>query len=227
MLVPAENGKYREGFIGADLDMKSGHHDLVVKSSPSGNEEVFGIDVVDKDYGVRRLTLPDNMVNLDKESLARVTKESARLKEIWSSPPVEPMWNGSFLKPVDGEIIGTFGRRSVINNQPRSPHTGVDLRGKKGTPVKASNNGKVVLTANHFFTGNTVILDHGGEIKSMYFHLDKILVKIGDTVRRGEVIGLVGSTGRVTGPHLHWGVRVNGARVNPMSLIDISNKLEE
>jgi murein DD-endopeptidase MepM/ murein hydrolase activator NlpD len=101
------------------------------------------------------------------------------------------------------------------------------LRGKKGTPIKAINDGRVVLTADHFFTGLSVVIDHGGGIQSMYFHMDKIQVQQGEMVEKGAVIGSVGSTGRATGPHLHCGVRVNGCRIDPLQLIDKSSQLEE
>ena len=176
---------------------------------------------------MRRLTLPKKMVDLDSETLKRVRKESGVMKAIWKAAPADPLWRGLFLKPVPGKVVGTFGRRSIINEQPRSPHSGVDLRGKRGTPVKAINHGRVVLTENHFFTGLTVVIDHGGGIQSMYFHLDRIEVDVGRIVKKGEVVGRVGSTGRATGPHLHWGIRVNGARVDPLALTRLSAELVE
>ena len=225
-LIPTDRNCWR-GFLVADLTQEPGKYKARIKISPSNHEEILGIRIVDKDYGVRRLKLPKKMVDLDEKSLKRVKDESANLKKIWKAPASDPLWSGPFLRPIEGDVIGPFGRRSIINDQPRSPHTGVDLRGEKGTPVKASNNGKVVLTADHFFSGKTVILDHGGDILSMYFHLDRILVQKGDIIHKGHAIGLVGSTGRATGPHLHWGVRINGARINPMRLITISRELEE
>ncbi len=226
-LLSPSGSTHWQGFLVADLNEKPGSYDVRVKTSLSSHEEIFRIEVVDKDYGVRRLTLPKRMVDLDEETLKRVKKESAKLKRIWEAPVSKPAWSGPFLRPVEGKVVGPFGRRSIINEQPRSPHSGVDLRGEEGTPVVVTNNGKVVLTADYFFTGKTVIIDHGGAIMSMYFHLEKILVQEGDIVRKGTTIGLVGSTGRATGPHLHWGVRVNGARINPLRLIAISRGLEE
>jgi len=180
------------------------------------------IEVKEKDYGVRRLTLPKKMVDLDAPTLKRIRKESEIMKKVFQSSISTPLWRGAFMKPVPGEIVGPFGRRSIINGEPRSPHTGVDLRGEYGTPVKAMNNGKVVLTGDHFFTGRLVVLDHGGGIQSMYFHMQKLMVQSGDMVTKGDVIGLVGSSGRATGPHLHLGTRVNGCRVDPMRLTILS-----
>jgi len=216
-----------QGFLAADLNSAPGTYRLVVQIPSSDFEKDYYLHIVDKDYGVRNLTLPKEKVELDTESLKRVEKESAEINALWKADITLPKWNSGFIMPVDGDIIGAFGKRSVINNLERSPHTGVDIKAGKGDPVKSTNNGKVVLVADHFFTGNSVFLDHGGGIISMYFHLDKILVKAGDIVEKGRIIGLAGATGRATGPHLHWGVRINGARVNPLTLVAISKGLEE
>jgi len=216
-----------QGFLAADLNSKPGRYQVLVEMPSSDVKEQFDIQVNDMDYGVRNLTLPKEKVELDAESLKRVKEETAVISALWSAQKPIPAWKGNFLMPVDGEIAGTFGKRSVINNLERSPHSGLDQKGETGELVRAINNGKVALVADHFFTGNSMFVDHGGGIISMYFHLDKILVKEGDTVDKGQTIGLVGATGRVTGPHLHWGVRVNGARVNPLTLIDLSRGLEE
>ncbi|MEE9613072.1 MAG: M23 family metallopeptidase [Desulfatiglandales bacterium] len=215
------------GFLGVDLMANPGTYKVAVKTLPSGDEERLGIKIIQKDYGVRRLTLPKHMVDLDAQTLKRVKKESRIMKNLWKAPPSIPRWRGTFLKPVPGDVRGPFGRKSIINDQPRAPHSGVDLKGEREAPIKAINNGRVALTGNHFFTGLTVVIDHGGGIQSMYFHLDKITVKKGEMVTRGNVIGLVGSTGRATGPHLHWGIRINGARVNPLRLTILSTELEE
>ena len=215
------------GFLPADLKAKPGRYPLTVETRPSSQKKEIEIAITEKQYGVRRLTLPKNMVDLDADTLKRVRKESGEMKKLWAPPFIEPSWEGPFVRPVQGEVVGPFGRSSIINEQPRSPHSGVDLRAERGTPVKAMNSGKAVLTGDHFFTGLTVVIDHGGGIQSMYFHLDKILVQKDQQVGRGEVIGLVGSTGRATGPHLHLGVRVNGARVDPLELLTVSEQLGE
>jgi len=148
------------------------------------------------------------------------------MKEALDAPVSIPLWRGPFLRPIEGEIVGPFGRRSIINDQPRASHSGVDMKAQEGTPVKSMNDGRVVLTVDHFFSGKSVIIDHGGGILSMYFHLDKIMVKNDHEVTKGQPIGLVGATGRATGPHLHLGVRINGARVDPLGLIELSKGLE-
>ena len=214
------------GFLGTDLTTAPGTYQAQIAALPHPDKVILKIKVIEKDYGVRNLTLPKRMVDLDSKTLKRARQEAQAMKILWKGPYPEDIWRGTFIKPLEGEIIGPFGRKSVINNQPRSPHSGVDLRAAKGTPVKAMNSGRVVLVAEHFFTGKTVVIDHGGGIQSMYFHLDRILVKKDDQVARGQVIGQVGSTGRATGPHLHLGVRVNGARVDPMRLITVSQQVE-
>jgi len=226
-LIPDPDGTSWRGFLAADLNLKSGRYKALVTVSPLGYKKQLDIEVVDKDYGVRNLTLPEAMVTLDEETLKRVSKESDIINGLWRLPASAAVWSGSFLRPIDGEVVGTFGTGSIINNQPRSPHTGVDLKGEEGTPIKAVNDGKVILICDHFFTGKSIFLDHGTDIISMYFHLQEIDVKEGDMVRKGQIIGLVGSTGRVTGPHLHWGMRINGARINPLSLIELSKEWEE
>jgi murein DD-endopeptidase MepM/ murein hydrolase activator NlpD len=226
-LITNPDGTTWQGFLAADLKEKPGHYKAIVNLSTSGYKKKLEIEIVDKDYGMRTLTLPEEMVELDKETLKRVRKESNIINGLWEAPASTPVWGSFFMRPVDGDVIGVFGTGSIINNQPRSPHTGVDLMGEEGTPVKAINDGKVILICDHFFTGKSIFLDHGGQVISMYFHLKEIDVKQDDIVRKGQIIGLVGSTGRVTGPHIHWGIRVNGARINPLSLIDLSRELEE
>ena len=226
-LVPNQRKTDWYGFVSADLKANPGKYQVLINMHPSGSKKDIEIRITEKKYGVRRLTLPKKMVDLDAQTLKRVRKESGKMKMLWVAPFAKPLWEGPFVRPVPGEVIGPFGRSSIINEQPRSPHSGVDLRAKRGTPIKTMNNGMVALVGDHFFTGLTVVIDHGGGIQSMYFHLDKILVEVNQRVTKGEVIGLVGSTGRATGPHLHLGVRVNGARVDPLGLTKISEQLRE
>jgi len=214
------------GVLGVDLKTKPGTYPLVVKVSPGPAETKLDVTVVAKDRGVRRLTLPKAMVDLDEPTLERVRMESAVMDKVLAAPATPPAWRGPFRRPVEGSVVGPFGQGSVINEAPRSPHSGVDLKGERGTPVVAMNHGRVVLVADHFFSGRSVVIDHGGAVQSMYFHLDKVLVQEGDVVATGDVIGLLGATGRATGPHLHLGVRVNGARVDPLALVSISENME-
>jgi murein DD-endopeptidase MepM/ murein hydrolase activator NlpD len=179
------------------------------------------------DFKTQRLSLPSTMVDLDPETFERVDREEKRLKALFQNLREEKLWNGAFLRPVPGRVTTNFGLRRVINGQPRNPHTGLDLRGEKGTPVLASNSGAVVLVDALFFSGKSVILDHGWGFYSMYFHLSETLAGEGDRIRKGAVLGRVGSTGRSTRPHLHWAVRINGARVDPLSLLRSTKNLGE
>jgi murein DD-endopeptidase MepM/ murein hydrolase activator NlpD len=130
------------------------------------------------------------------------------------------LWERPFISPVSAAITSPFGYRRVINGMPRAPHTGVDLRASLGTEVLAANHGRVALTGEFFFSGKSLVLDHGGGLYTMYFHLSEFKVEEGADVHKGDVVGLSGMTGRVTGPHLHWGARINGARVDPFELIE-------
>jgi murein DD-endopeptidase MepM/ murein hydrolase activator NlpD len=131
------------------------------------------------------------------------------------------LWQESFLEPVNGKRTGIFGSVRIMNGQARNPHNGEDIGAPLGAEVAATNDGVVRLTVDHIFSGRGVYLDHGLGFYSMYFHLSDVLVKEGDLVKAGQIVGKVGATGRATGPHLHWGVKLNGARVNPYALLDL------
>jgi biotin carboxyl carrier protein len=225
-MAPYGDGKTWFGFFGADLKSKPGSYPLGVKIASSGFRKQIDVAVRSKDFGVRQLTLPKEMVDLDAVTLERVKREAAIMKEVLEAQPTAPQWKGPFVKPVDGEVVGTFGQASIINGMPRSPHSGVDLKAERGTPVVSINSGRVVLTGEHFFNGLFVVVDHGGAIQSMYFHLDEILVQKGDRVTKGQVVGLLGATGRATGPHLHFGIRINGARIDPMQFMKVNEAME-
>ena len=164
------------------------------------------------------LSLPDEKVFPSPDDLDRVEKENKKLKDIWQNVS-EKLWEGKFIAPLENEISTVFGTKRVMNEKWTSVHRGMDIRGKEGEQVRASNSGKVVLSEELFYGGNTLVLDHGQGIFSIYMHLSGFNVKSGDIVSKGDAIGLVGSSGRSTGPHLHFGVKVAGINVNP-SLID-------
>jgi murein DD-endopeptidase MepM/ murein hydrolase activator NlpD len=175
-------------------------------------------------YPVQRLSVPRAFVELDAATLERVNREKAALDRLWEAARPERLWNGSFRVPLDDAGPGWgFGVRRIINGEPRSPHTGTDFTASPGTPVLAANAGVVSLVEDHFFAGTSVVLDHGLGLYTMYFHLQESLVREGQRVDRGEAIARVGSTGRATGPHLHWGARLHGARIDPVALLQISS----
>lgn len=211
--------------LGVDLDTKAGEHKVdVLLAMADGHIETreITVRVVSKKYPTTELQVDDKYVELNKTDLARANRESRETTAIYARITDQMLWTEPFAIPIPGETSGTnFGHRRVFNGEPRAPHAGADLRAKTGTPVHASNRGHVVLAKNLFFTGNTVILDHGLGIYSLYAHLSRIDVKVGDVINHGQQVGLSGATGRVTGPHLHWGIVVQGARVDPFTLVNI------
>jgi murein DD-endopeptidase MepM/ murein hydrolase activator NlpD len=208
------------GIIGIDMEDPPGLQELSVNIlTQTGTDHLsYTILIIKEQYAVQHLTLPKDKVDLDPKTLKRVQQEKKELAEAFHHIGAHPLWNGPFLEPLNGKVTGVFGSRRVINGQPRRPHSGEDIAAPKGTPVQAINKGTVVKTVNHFFSGKGVVLDHGVGLFSMYFHLSEIAVKSGQTIKKGETLGKVGASGRATGPHLHWGIRLNGSRINPYAL---------
>lgn len=211
------------GLVGIDMQDPPGTHELRVKvrSPNGGHHRSYNVLVVQKPFPVQRLTLPKDKVDLDHKTLVRVKAEQKEVRTVLGLTSEERIWAGRFIEPVHGVIAGAFGRKRLINGQPRSPHSGEDISAPMGADVVATNDGVVRSVVDHFFSGKGVFLDHGFGLHSMYFHLSETLVEKGQSVRRGQVIGKVGASGRATGPHLHWGIRLNGARVDPYSLVQL------
>lgn len=210
------------GLIGIDLDVQAGLYTVRIRAEDSAGAPVFvehPLSVRSKVFPTRRLTVDEKFVNPPPEELARISQESKKVEEIFATVTRRRLWKGPFGKPVPGTPSSSFGKRSILNNQPRSPHSGADFDVETGTPVKSPNSGRVVLAADLYFSGNTVIVDHGQGLYSYFGHLSKFIVKEGMEVRRGDLLGYVGATGRVTGPHLHWAIRLVSTRVDPTSLL--------
>jgi len=198
----------------------------VTRAAPGRGRAVVAagrVPIRSRAFGTQELTLPRDQVDLDAETLARVRAEAAELRAVLARPTGERLWRGAFLTPVeDGQPTGGFGVRRIINGQPRSPHAGYDWAAARGAPVLAANAGRVAHVAEHFFAGRLVVLDHGLGLFTLYFHLDEVRAAPGEAVARGQRIGVVGATGRATGPHLHLAVSLGGARVDPEILLALS-----
>lgn len=202
----------------AEITSKPGPH--IVKLKVGRRQKNLRLSVKKIKFPMLKLTLPEDKVILNPEDLDRTKSEDIRLGEIFQSVS-DKLWEGRFISPLRNELSTAFGTERIMNGKWVSIHKGVDIKGKEGEEVKASNKGRVVLAEGLFFGGNTVIVDHGQGICTIYMHLSKIEVNPGATVSKGEVIGFVGSSGRSSGPHLHFGAKVMNIPVNPVSLTEL------
>lgn len=215
VLVTRQDGR-RVAVIGLALGTKPGRHRLQARTR-DGKPVSIAFTVADKKYAEQHITLKNKrMVNPEKQDLKRIRREQKQIRaalEHWSDRDHVVT---EFRKPVSGPTSSPFGMRRFFNEQPRKPHSGLDIAAAEGTPVAAPAPGTVLQTGSYFFDGNTVLIDHGQGLVTMYCHLSEIDVKPGERITTGDIIGKVGRTGRVTGPHLHFGVSLNDARVDPL-----------
>ena len=204
------------GLFGADVMLSPGRYPLELKWK--GGRKKIEVTVRDRAYGVRSIKVPESQVKLSREDQARAERERKQVVAALDTKSSERLWSGPWMEPVGGKVNSSFGRQTKINGvlNPR-PHLGADFSVPEGTPVKAPADGVVILAGFHFFAGGSVYIDHGLGLISMYFHLSEINVKAGDKITRGEVIALSGKTGRVTGAHLHYGVYLCRARIDPVA----------
>ena len=203
--------------VGLDLDVAPGKHE--VSASIDGRLVVEAMQVVPRTFPVRRLKVNPDFVNPPPAVTARIEEESRLIERAYAQGAAAPLWEGAFERPVLQQANSRFGTRSVFNGEARAPHGGTDFLSPAGTPVHAPNAGRVLIARDLYFAGQSVMLDHGAGVFSQLAHLSRIDVREGDMVRAGDVVGRVGATGRVTGAHLHWAVRVAGARVDALSLL--------
>lgn len=217
---------YGDGYAalaGVDLEVKPGRLAWRVGALDAAGRPLKAsgtLQVKGRKFPVQRLTLPREMVELDTPTLKRVEEESKHLHTLYATITPERLWRGRFTKPVGVSDPGDgFGARRVINGQPRAPHAGLDYSADSGTPVVTANAGRVALVAEYFFPGRLVVIDHGLGLYTLYFHLEKAEVSEGERVERGQIIGRVGSSGRATGPHLHFAAHLRQARIDPAGLL--------
>jgi len=224
-LALSPDGTRWQGLIGIDLDVARGEYSLVVSAphlSPPP-ARVMSLSVQPKQFRTRTLRVAPEYVDPPAPVVDRIVREAAQLNGIYETL-TDRVWAQPFVLPLTTQPSANFGSRSVFNGQRRSPHAGIDFGSPTGTAVTAPASGRVVVADDLYFTGNTVVLDHGAGLYSIFAHFSALRVDEGDLVDAGTTLGRVGATGRVTGPHLHWSVRLNGARVDPMSLIEATEE---
>ena len=215
-----------QAVVGAPLKTRPGVHVLSIRWEEGGRRHTRAcpVPVKYRSFPEERLKVDRKMVEFPPEILRRVRQDQAAVRAACEHVTARRYWVRPFVWPVRSRVLSPFGLRRIFNGQPRSPHSGVDLRAPAGTPVKAANRGRVTLVRNCYLSGWTVVLDHGYGLFSLYAHLSRVEVRRGDLVSRGQVIGLSGCTGRATGPHLHWGVSLLGARLDPQQFMSILGK---
>ena len=219
ILVTADNGQWY-AVVGIPLDMTPGSHELSVKIGDETKAETFVVNP--KDYPEQRITLKDtSKIELSATDLARAQREIADIRALEHHWRVTQDTDLALIVPAQGRLASRFGLRRFFNDEPRSPHAGLDVAVASGTPVKSSAGGKVLAVGDYFFNGKTVLVDHGNGLITMYCHLKRIDVQTGETVNKGQRLGLSGQTGRASGPHLHWSVVLNGTMVDPELFISV------
>ncbi len=219
---PGDHGVFAT-LLGVDLEAKPGAAKILISGTTrSGTPWATQIPlkIKSKAFKSESFSVAQEFDQLSPEVLERIRRERDQFARAFAVSAPQRLWARPFVGPLPKEITSPFGYRRVINGTPRAPHTGVDLKAAMETPVLAANHGRVVLLGDFFYSGKSVVLDHGGALFTVYFHLSEFKAEEGSEVKTGDVIALSGMTGRVTGPHLHWGARMNGARVDPFQLIE-------
>ncbi len=195
-------------------------------SDGKGSHELtVSLKILSRHFKSEKLQVTPSRVTPAPKDLERIKREGEEVRAVYAASRPQRLWDEPFRRPLDGLVTSPYGTRRLLNGKLKSYHGGVDLRAATGTPILAANTGTVGLAKNLFYSGNIVILDHGSGLFTTYAHLSRIDVTPGRLVEKDQVIGLTGATGRVSGPHLHWGVKVNGVNVNPLQLLQTLNSL--
>ncbi|MEW5773052.1 MAG: M23 family metallopeptidase [Thermodesulfobacteriota bacterium] len=208
--------------LGVGLDAPAGHGVLHVFAETAAGRTArhSKVAVKERAFAEQRLEVEEEYVELPAKALERHRREKEEVRRVLDAADPGLFLECPLVRPVDGAVGSEYGLRRFFNGRPRAPHGGVDLRAAEGEPVRAMGAGRVALAADHYFSGRSVYLDHGQGVVSMYFHLSGVDVSPGQFVARGQVLGRAGATGRVTGPHLHFGLSVLGQKVDPLPLVD-------
>ena len=229
-VFPGDEANTWQALFGIDLETAPGRLPVTVEAKTAGGAVkrlVHQLTVVPKKFGVRRLHVPEKFVTPPASALERIAREQKRLAAVYAASATARLWRGAFERPTDGAPVSQFGVRSDYNGKQGTPHRGTDFAGATGAGVRAPSGGRVVLAEDLYYSGNTVIIDHGLGLFSVLMHLSRIDVQQGDPVTTGAAIGAVGATGRVTGPHLHWSVRFGNTSVDPLSLLAVTAREHE
>jgi len=215
---PVDKRHWR-ALIGIDLATTPGSYTVRVDADTGREHTVYTLVVKPRKFPTRRLSVDPDFVTPPASALDRINRETALLNEVFADSSPTRLWESAFVRPVPDPANSAFGTRSIFNGTPRNAHSGADFLSRAGVSIRAPNAGRVVIARDLYFSGNTVVIDHGLGVFSTLAHMSAFDVREGDRVTAGQIVGRVGATGRVTGPHLHWAVRVNGARVDPLSLL--------
>lgn len=219
----SQRDEHWDGLIGVDIADEPGTRTVHLRASQNDGTVLtttVELLVESRTLRTRRITVNSRFVTPPASALPRIKEENELLNALFRRTSPERHWTANAIRPVEGVAVSGFGVRTIMNGQPGGPHNGLDLAATTGTPIYAPTPGVVAFARDFYYSGNTVILDHGQGLYSTMAHLSTMDVREGDVVGTSSLLGKVGATGRVTGPHLHWGVRLHGARVDPLSLLD-------
>lgn len=227
---PALDSDLWHALLGVGLETASGSYDATIRATAvDGETALHRVPVVvePRQYEIRSIRVADRFVNPTAAERARIAQERQFLDLVLAQAHPERLWRGPFSLPVSGTTTSGFGRLTILNGRPEGRHQGADFRAPAGTPVFAPNTGRVALAADLYLSGNTVVLDHGQDLFSVFAHLSELAVEVGSVALKGDLLGRTGATGRVTGPHLHWAVRLGTMSVDPLALIDAVADLDD